>query len=131
MTQNKNNKNLAHHSAEVVIKGPDTVRLFDEHLSKIKSELDRDRLIDSPAARRVLNSVEWGIRNDLYTYQQPLDGVSGPHVQRNGRSFLLLSSYDYLGLIGHPEVDSAAIAAIKQHGTGTLNEDDAVIRMAG
>ena len=32
---------------------------------------------------------------------------------------LMLSSYDYLGLIGDPRIDGAAIDAIKKYGTGT------------
>jgi 7-keto-8-aminopelargonate synthetase-like enzyme len=32
---------------------------------------------------------------------------------------LMLSSYDYLGLIGDPRIDAAAIEAIKKYGTGT------------
>ena len=32
---------------------------------------------------------------------------------------LMLSSYDYLGLIGDPRIDAAAIEAIRKYGTGT------------
>ena len=31
----------------------------------------------------------------------------------------MLSSYDYLGLIGDPRIDNAAIEAIRKYGTGT------------
>ncbi len=31
----------------------------------------------------------------------------------------MLSSYDYLGLIGDPRIDGAAMEAIKKYGTGT------------
>ncbi len=31
----------------------------------------------------------------------------------------MMSSYDYLGLIGHPEIEAAAIQAIQTYGTGT------------
>ncbi len=40
-------------------------------------------------------------------------------VQAEGRELMMLSSYDYLGLIGDPRVDEAAIAAIRKYGTGT------------
>ena len=40
-------------------------------------------------------------------------------VQAEGRELLMLSSYDYLGLIGDPRVDEAAISAIRKYGTGT------------
>jgi glycine C-acetyltransferase len=32
---------------------------------------------------------------------------------------MMLSSYDYLGLIGHPRIEEAAIDAIRKYGTGT------------
>jgi glycine C-acetyltransferase len=32
---------------------------------------------------------------------------------------IMLGSYSYLGLIGHPEIDTAAAAAIRNYGTGT------------
>ena len=32
---------------------------------------------------------------------------------------MMLSSYDYLGLIGDPRIDEAAIDAIRKYGTGT------------
>ena len=44
---------------------------------------------------------------------------SGPEVQADGQSMLMLSSYDYLGLIGDPRIDTAAIEAIRKYGTGT------------
>ncbi len=55
----------------------------------------------------------------LYPYQMPLEGRSGPWVQVEGRKLLMLSSYDYLGLIGDRRVDEAAIEAVKKYGTGT------------
>jgi 8-amino-7-oxononanoate synthase len=44
------------------------------------------------------------------------DGKNGVHTQMDGRDVLNFSSYDYLGLNGHPEVVEAAKAAIDQHG---------------
>ena len=55
----------------------------------------------------------------VYPYQLPLEGRSGPWAQAEGRKLLMLSSYDYLGLIGDPRVDEAAIEAIRKYGTGT------------
>jgi glycine C-acetyltransferase len=40
-------------------------------------------------------------------------------VEMDGHRMLMLSSYDYLGLIGDPRVDEAAIAAVRKYGTGT------------
>src|SRR6266540_781477 len=79
----------------------------------------RSTLLDLPKAQRWFSLLRWGVGKDLYTYQQALDGHSGPRVQVRGRSLLMLSSYDYLGLIGHPAIEAAAIDAIRLHGTST------------
>lgn len=87
--------------------------------SRTESVPSGDRLLDLPLARRLSAAIRRGMENDLYTFQQPLEGSSGPRVRRNGRSYVMLSSYDYLGLIGHPALASATIAAVHRHGTGT------------
>ncbi|HXY20962.1 MAG TPA: aminotransferase class I/II-fold pyridoxal phosphate-dependent enzyme [Gemmatimonadales bacterium] len=76
-------------------------------------------LLDHERARRWLELVGWGSRTGLYTYQIPLDGRCGPHVTVGGRRMLMLSAYDYLGLIGHPAVERAAVEAVRRHGTGS------------
>lgn len=76
-------------------------------------------LLDHRVARRWLDTVAWGAREELYTYQQAMEGKSGPRVDVRGQTFFMLSSYDYLGLIGHPAIEAAAIAAIQRYGTGT------------
>jgi len=84
-----------------------------------RAPADDDALLGIPGARAWLDVVEWGMHTGLYTYQAPLDGRSGPRVSIDGRPMLMLSSYDYLGLIGHPAIEAAAIDAIRTHGTGT------------
>lgn len=76
-------------------------------------------ILDGENARAWLETVGWGSRSGLYTYQQALQSKSGPRVRVGGQELLMLSSYDYLGLIGHPAVESAAIEAIRRFGTGT------------
>lgn len=76
-------------------------------------------LLAQPRARRWLGVVEWGVRTGLYTYQRALQGRCGPRVSVAGKSMLMMSSYDYLGLIGHPDIENAAIDAIRTYGTGT------------
>jgi 8-amino-7-oxononanoate synthase len=78
-----------------------------------------DGLLDIEVARAWLGVVGWGARTGLYAYQAPLDGRSGPRVTIAGQEMLMLSAYDYLGLIGHPAVEAAAVEAIHTYGTGT------------
>jgi 8-amino-7-oxononanoate synthase len=61
----------------------------------------------------------WGVPAGLYTYQRTLEGRSGARVRVEGRDLLMMSSYDYLGLVGHPKIEAAAIEAIRAFGTGT------------
>ena len=55
----------------------------------------------------------------LYYYQKALEGKSGPVVLIEGENFKLISSYDYLGLLGHPSIEAAAKEAIDNFGTGS------------
>lgn len=78
----------------------------------------RESLVDG-RARRVFDLMAAACQAGVYPYQMALQGRSGPCVQAEGREMLMLSSYDYLGLIGDPRVDEAAIDAIRKYGTGT------------
>jgi 8-amino-7-oxononanoate synthase len=75
--------------------------------------------LDPARARRWFETLGWGVETGFYTYQQPLQGHSGPRVAVNGQELLLVSAYDYLGLIGHPAIERAAVEAIRQFGTST------------
>lgn len=56
---------------------------------------------------------------DRYFYLQPTVGRTNHRVQmKDGRDMVQLASYSYLGLIGHPRIEEASIAAIEQYGTG-------------
>lgn len=80
--------------------------------------LRKDQLVDA-RARRVFELMGRACEIGVYPYQLPLQSRSGPWVIAEGRNMLMLSSYDYLGLIGDARVDEAAIAAIRKYGTGT------------
>ena len=70
-------------------------------------------------ARRLFESAALACSADAYPFQAPLGSKSGPCVRTDDHELLMLSSYDYLGLIGDPRIDAAAIEAIHRYGTGT------------
>lgn len=75
-------------------------------------------LIDA-RARRLFETTSLACSMDAYPFQAPLSGRTGPVVDLDGHRMLMLSSYDYLGLIGDPRIDEAAVAAIRKYGTAT------------
>lgn len=75
-------------------------------------------LIDA-RGRRLFESTALACGVDAYPFQIPLEAMTGPEVQADGHTMLMLSSYDYLGLIGDPRITSAAVDAVKRFGTGT------------
>ena len=75
--------------------------------------------VDPARSRPWFDLLGWGVPAGLYTYQRTLEGRSGARVRVGGRDLLMMSSYDYLGLIGHPRIEAAALEAIRAYGTGT------------
>jgi 8-amino-7-oxononanoate synthase len=65
-------------------------------------------LVPQVAARRL------GLVNPFFKVH---DGVAGASTQIGGRSYINFSSYNYLGLSGHPRVNKAAKEAIERYGT--------------
>lgn len=54
-----------------------------------------------------------------YFYLQPTVGPVNHRVEMaDGREMVMLASYSYLGLIGHPRIDAAAIEAVQRYGSG-------------
>ncbi|OGO37786.1 MAG: hypothetical protein A2W35_04515 [Chloroflexi bacterium RBG_16_57_11] len=57
---------------------------------------------------------------DLYFYNQPVTELrGGARVLVHGREMGMFASYSYLGLVGHPRINTAAKAAVDRYGTGT------------
>ncbi|MCX6624191.1 MAG: pyridoxal phosphate-dependent aminotransferase family protein, partial [Acidobacteria bacterium] len=79
---------------------------------------NKDSLTDA-RARGIFELMGAAHDAGVYPFQVPLEGRSGPWVQVDGRRLMMLSSYDYLGLIGDPRIDEAAIEAVRKYGTGT------------
>jgi glycine C-acetyltransferase len=89
------------------------------HLTDNVENSSTSGLLDLPAARRWRDVVTWGIRTGMYTYQQPFTTKSGPLCHLDGQAYRMMSSYDYLGLLGHSEIEVASQEAIRRFGTGT------------
>jgi 8-amino-7-oxononanoate synthase len=97
------------------------------HTSNVRSFFERrpafspqdDPLLNHKWAHRWFEWIEATAEDDVYTFQEVLQGRSGAEVMINDSPFYMMSSYDYMGLIGHPEIEAAAINAIKKYGTGT------------
>ncbi len=76
-------------------------------------------LIKSRTANRWFGDIHAMVTNHVYMFQQTMNSKSGPVVFANNRDMYMLSSYDYLGLLGHPYIENATINAVKKFGTGT------------
>jgi glycine C-acetyltransferase len=100
-----------------------TVASSREHFKQFfgagkKWNFHKTNFIDA-RARHIFDLMGRACEADVYPYQMALQGRSGPCVQAEGRQLMMLSSYDYLGLIGDRRIDEAAIEAIRKYGTGT------------
>lgn len=94
-------------------------QMFDDYFVPGRSwSFKKNDLLDA-RARRLFESTALGCAADAYPFQIALQGKSGPLVQTDGHEMLMLSSYDYLGLIGDPRVNQAAIDAVNKYGTAT------------
>ncbi len=54
----------------------------------------------------------------IYPYFREISSEQDPEVIINGRKVLMFGSNCYSGLVNHPKIKEAAIAAIKKYGTG-------------
>lgn len=81
---------------------PESWHRFDQHPS-----YQQLRILTEGAARL-------GVANP---YFRAHEGVAGAATIIDGQIFLNYSSYNYLGLAGHPDVNAAATAAIERYGT--------------
>ncbi len=93
--------------------------MFQSYFASPRESSFKKRDLMDARARRIFENTALACSIDAYPFQAPLSTRSGPVVEMDGHRMLMLSSYDYLGLIGDPRVDEAAIAAVRRYGTGT------------
>jgi 8-amino-7-oxononanoate synthase len=97
--------------------------IFDPFDSYFKENFnykpEKNGLLDISNARRWFRNINEATQNNVYTYQQAMEEKSGPKVKINGQDMFMLSSYDYMGLIGNSDIENASIEAVKKFGTGT------------
>ncbi len=81
---------------------------------------DEEIMFPLNAERLALMSLwfrAWQDQN-LYFFENVIEAQDERSVVINGRRMLMLASYSYLGLLGHPKVNLAAQEAIQKFGTG-------------
>jgi glycine C-acetyltransferase len=54
----------------------------------------------------------------LYFFEPEISAHDGSWVVADGKRMLMLGSYEYLGLLGHPKLNQAAVDAVRDFGTG-------------
>jgi 8-amino-7-oxononanoate synthase len=72
--------------------------------------------IEEKAAR--FDAAHKVIAAGVYPYFRAIESDQDTMVRMDGKPVLMLGSNNYLGLTNHPKVKEAAIAAVRQYGTG-------------
>ena len=94
-------------------------RMFGDYFTPARSwDFKKTELLDA-RARRIFENTALACSVDAYPFHMPLQAKAGPCVTADGHEMLMMSSYDYLGLIGDPRIDEAAIQAVLRYGTST------------
>lgn len=83
--------------------------------------------VDSPSVRsqdpiehyeRLNRRVRAIKQQGLYFFESEISEHDGAWVVVEGQRMLMLSSYEYLGLLGHPHLREAMFEAVERYGTG-------------
>jgi len=95
---------------------------FDRGLQMQLETIERADLIDDGIAARVASFIERRDslkQADRYFYLKAIASATNNRVRTvDGNEYVMLASYSYLGLIGHPRIEEAAIKAVERYGTG-------------
>jgi 8-amino-7-oxononanoate synthase len=80
---------------------------------------ERNSLLDLRKANRSFNEINALVEKNQYSFQPEYQERKGAIARVLGKEYFVFSSYDYLGLIGHDVINTAAKQAIDEFGTGT------------
>jgi glycine C-acetyltransferase len=82
------------------------------------AELTQNR---PPLTPEMLWNIDLYREQGVYFYLEETEELlPNGRVRVNGRGeMIMLGGYSYLGLIGHPHINQAAVAAVERYGTGT------------
>jgi len=99
----------------VIVSLDDACAAASLHESAVQDD-DSDNPIQHYAMmnRRINTLKERG----LYFFEPEISEHNDAWVVADGKRMLMLGSYEYLGLLGHPHLKQTAIAAIEKFGTG-------------
>lgn len=76
-------------------------------------------LLDIDGVQQWFELFHRGLPHSLYTYQLPLGRAPGPESSAFDDTFVMFSSYSYLGLIGDPRIAAPVKEAVERYGTST------------
>lgn len=80
-----------------------------------KTQVDRVDLFDKCYNFTAADEVR---KAGFYPYFHPIQTAPGDEVVIDGQKCVMIGSNNYLGLVNHPKVKEAAIAAVKKYGSG-------------
>src|SRR6202140_4781073 len=97
------------------VRSPRVVRLSDPENDDSAARLDVSKLEGFREIRMIREAAEFlGISDPFFRVHE---GIAGAETVIDGRFFVNFASYNYIGLNGHPDIASAARAAIDRYGT--------------
>src|SRR3954454_23668538 len=102
-------------SSTAPTRSPRIVRRSDSENDDSAARLDVSKLEGFREIRMIREAAEFfGISDPFFRVHE---GIAGAETVIDGRRFVNFASYNYIGLNGHPDIVSAARAAIDRYGT--------------